>query len=88
MARLNYDSHKAPVWQLPVTKAERRGDGYISKNQKYHCFVDNTSLCKYHNQRTTDYDDGITVESGVILSAPHFACQKCYARWKRIYQVR
>ena len=87
MAQLNVDSFQAPVWQLPVGKAERTGNGYITKNQKYHCFVDNRSLCEYHTQRTSDYDEGITVESGTMLQLPHFECQKCFNKWKKKYLI-
>lgn len=84
---VNANSKERPVWQLPVAGAERRGNAYIHPSAKYHCFVDNSSLCGMYNQRTLDYDDGITVESGVLLLSPHFGCQKCYQRWRREYGV-
>ena len=84
---MNFDSFKAPVWQLPVAGSERTGNAYIHPSAKFHCFVDMDSLCGKYCQDTTDYDDGITVESGVIVQLPHQACQRCYRKWKREYQV-
>ena len=84
---MNYNSKIAPVWQLPVAGAERCGNAYIHPQAKYHCFVNNTSLCKKYNQWTEDYDDGITIESGVVLQVPHHVCKRCYGAWKSIYQV-
>lgn len=84
---MNFDSRIAPVWQLPVAGAERTGNAYIHPKAKYHCFEDGVSLCGMYRQRTQDYDDGITVESGVILQTPDHACQRCYRAWKREYQM-
>lgn len=79
---MNFDSFKAPVWQLRVN-----GEGYIPKGAKYHCYVDDSALCGAGNQNTSYYDDGITIESGELVLSPHFACQRCYRKWKREYQV-
>lgn len=74
-----------PVWQLPVHGAERTGNAYIPPQAKYHCFVDNQSLCNKYYQNTNHYDDGITVESGEIATSPNIACSQCYQKWKNKY---
>lgn len=76
-----------PIWQLPVRGAERTGNGYINSRAKYHCFVDNHSLCDQYNQKTQDYDDGISCESGTIAQNPQYACAVCYNRWKKRYNI-
>lgn len=74
-----------PVWQLPVHGAERTGNAYISQKAKYHCFVDNYALCGKYGQNTSDYDDGITIESGAISQNPNIACSRCYKKWEKEY---
>ena len=84
---LNTDSRLRPVWQLPVSGSENRGNAYIHTTAKYHCFVDNSSLCGKYHQDTSYYDHGITVESGSIASSPKIACERCYKRWVKDYNV-
>ena len=78
---MNFDSYVHPVWQLPACDD---GD-HIRKSVKYHCFVDNKSLCGRQHQRTDIYDDGITVDSGEIARSPQFACKRCRGLWMKIY---
>ncbi len=82
---INTDSTMRPVWQLPISGAENRGNAYIHTSAKYHCFVDNHTLCTSYRQNTSFYDYGITVESGYIAQNPNKACRKCYEKWKREY---
>ena len=84
---INVDSAISPVWQLPVCGAERTGNSYVSAKAKYHCFVDNVSLCGKYHQFTDDYDDGITTDSAAVLETPQFACKKCLEVWKKQYNV-
>ena len=86
--KLVTNSSIRPVWQLPVHGAERTGNSYIPNNAKYHCFVDNKSLCDKYHQDTSYYDDGITVESGAIATSPNIACSRCYKKWKNEYCER
>lgn len=79
---MNFDSFKAPVWQLMVNS-----EGYVPGSAKYHCFDENRSLCGSKYQDTTQYDDGITCESAAILERPHLVCKRCLAKWKREFQV-
>ena len=72
-----------PVWQLPVNGAERTGNAYISAKAKYHCFVENVTLCGKYDQDTSYYDHGITKESGEILKRSNIACSKCFKRWQK-----
>ena len=81
---MNFDSFIAPVWQLPVAGSERTGNAYIHPKAKYHCFVNGSSLCEQYRQKTTDYDDGITIESAAILDRPTLACKRCFKMW-RVY---
>lgn len=84
---MNTDSKIRPVWQLPVSGSERTGNSYISMKAKYHCFVDDVSLCGKYHQFTDDYDYGITTESASILETPQIACKKCLKLWKEQYDV-
>ena len=71
-----------PAWQLPApNETTMSSNAYIPASAKYHCFVDNTSLCKRYSQDTSYYELGI--ESGEILSNPEWACKRCLAKWKR-----
>lgn len=79
---MNFDSYVHPVWQLPACDD---GD-YIRKSVKYHCFVDNKSLCGRQHQRTDIYDDGITATDEDIVHWPQIACKKCRERWLQIYR--
>ena len=79
------DSFIRPVWQLPVNGAERTGNAYISMRAKYHCFVDNGTLCGKYFQDTSYYDHGITIESGEVLSRPNIACSRCFKKWKNTF---
>lgn len=83
----NFDSRIAPVWQLPVGGCEHRGDAYIHRSAKYHCFVERRSLCDRYSQRTEDYDDGITIKSVAVLERPDVVCKRCLTKWKRQYCV-
>lgn len=84
---INVDSKIAPVWQLPVSGAEKTGNSYISMRAKHHCFVDDVSLCGKYHQFTDDYDYGITIKSASVLETPQFACKKCLKLWKEQYNV-
>lgn len=86
--QMNTDSTERPVWQLPVSGAESRGNAYIHPSAKYHCFVDDKSLCGEYYQDTSFYDYGISVESGYIAQNPHKACARCYKKWKKEYCER
>lgn len=79
---MNFNSYVHPVWQLPACDD---GD-YIRKSVKYHCFVDNKSLCGRQHQRTDIYDDGITATDEDIVHWPQIACKKCRERWLQIYR--
>ncbi len=73
-----------PVWQLPImSETSTSANAYIRKTAKYHCFVENTSLCKGHTQDTDYYETGI--ESGEILRRPEIACKRCREIWLRRY---
>lgn len=82
---INTDSAIRPVWQLPVSGSENRGNAYIHSSAKYHCFVDDASLCGRYFQNTSFYDHGISVESGYIAQNPNKACSRCYTHWKKTY---
>lgn len=42
-----------PVWQLPVmSETGASANAYIPKTAKYHCFIDNASLCKRYTQES------------------------------------
>lgn len=84
---INVNSHIAPVWQLPVSGAEKTGNSYISMKAKYHCFVDDVSLCRKYHQFTDDYDYGITTVSASVLEMLQVACKKCLKLWKEQYNV-
>ena len=79
---MNFDSRIAPVWQLLVNQ-----EGYVPGSAKYHCYVDDRSLCGRSYQVTTDFDDGITCESAAIVERPHLTCKRCLTKWKRDYRV-
>ena len=79
---MNTDSFVAPVWQLLVNS-----DGIVPGAAKYHCFKDDVSLCGRVSQNTAFYDDGITCTSAEIVERPHLVCKRCFAKWKREYQV-
>lgn len=72
------------VWQLPVSsETSKSANAYIPKTAKYHCFVEDTSLCKKYTQDTDYYETG--VESGEILRCPDIACKKCRKIWLEKY---
>lgn len=79
---MNTDSTGRCVWQLPVSGAENRGNAYIHKSAKYHCFLDDHSLCGEYWQMTSDYDDGISATHKYIKQHPDKACKRCYRKWK------
>lgn len=79
---INTDSTIAPVWQLLVNS-----EGFVPGSAKYHCFVDDQSMCGRVCQNTAFYDDGITCSSSEILDRPMLVCKRCLAKWKREYQV-
>lgn len=73
-----------PVWQLPVmSETSVSANAYIPATAKYHCFVDDASLCKRYAQDTRHYEVGI--ESGEILRRPEIACKRCRKMWLRLY---
>lgn len=71
-------------WELYVNENRAYGKE-IPDNAKYHCFVDNKSLCGKYYQKYGDYETSI--ESGEILSNPQFACKVCYKRWKKKFNL-
>ena len=79
---MNTNSFNAPVWQLRVNS-----EGVVLRGAKYHCFVEDSSLCGSCHQNTEFYDDGISAESSVVLELPHIVCKRCLRKWKRQYQV-
>ena len=82
---MNTDSHVSPVWQLRVTD---NGNGEtVPIRSKYHCFVENESLCGTAKQITSFYDDGISVGSAAVLERPDIACKRCLRKWQRQYQI-
>lgn len=78
---INTDSAGRCVWQLPVGGAERTGNAYIHQSAKFHCFLDDHSLCGKYWQLTSDYDDGISVTREYIKQHPEKACRRCYMKW-------
>jgi hypothetical protein len=62
------------VWQIPLS---------IVSRGKYHCFDEGISLCCKYQQVAENYE----IPSGEILSNPHFACQVCYQRWKKMFAL-
>ena len=82
---MELDSFVHPVWQLPVHAAERTGGAYIPAAAKYHCFVDDKSLCGKYIQCTDCFDAGITADSDVISQSPQTACKQCYKLWAHRY---
>lgn len=82
---MEFDSFVRPIWQLPIHAAERTGNAYVPATAKYHCFVDNSSLCGKYHQDIGSYDEGITVESGAVACSPDIACKHCLALWKKKY---
>lgn len=76
---MEFDSFVRPVWQLPAL--EQVG---VPTPAKYHCFVDGKSLCGKYTQVTDAYDEGITVESSVVLQIPQTVCKRCYKMWLRL----
>lgn len=79
---MNFDSSIAPVWQLLVSE-----DGIVRSSAKYHCYVDNESLCGRSSQITAFYDDGISCTSAEVLDCLQFVCKRCLNKWKRQYHV-
>lgn len=75
-----------PVWQLPDTTERGSEDAEISPKVKYHCFVEDESLCKKYSQDTDFYETGI--ESGEILSNPNIACKRCRQLWIKRYGMQ
>lgn len=74
-----------PKWQLPAPPETTRGaNAYTPKSAKYHCFIDNASLCGRYAQ-DTDFYDGLGIESGEILRGPDIACKRCREMWIRRY---
>lgn len=71
------------VWQLPDRSENTKGE--IDNRVKYHCFVDDNSLCGTYWQ-TTDYYD-MKIESGEIEMRPEIACKKCYNKWKKMFNL-
>lgn len=82
---VNTDSSLSPVWQLRVTD---NGNGEtVPTRSKFHCFVENESLCGTAKQITYFYDDGISIDSAEVLDRPYIACKRCLRKWKRQYQI-
>ena len=77
---MNTDSYIAPVWQLPVND-----DGVVPKTAKYHCFVQNKSLCGRKMQDANFYDDGISRASDKVEENADVICRKCFALWRSNY---
>lgn len=79
---MNTDSFVAPVWQLMVN-----GVGVVPNTAKYHCFVDDRSLCEKYYQDTKYYDDGICCEQDAVAENLQYVCKRCYSKWKCMYQI-
>lgn len=79
---MNTNSFIAPVWQLRVNS-----DGVVPGSARYHCFVNDESLCGTVYQNTSFYDDGITCESAAIVERPNLVCKRCFGKWKKLYQA-
>jgi len=71
------------VWQLPVKQSNKTGYDWIHPKVKYHCFVNNTSLCNKYWQETLYFETGIDDEK--ISSSPQLVCSICYRRWEALY---
>ena len=82
---MNFDSSIRPVWQLPVVGEGNASHPSVPLKSKYHCYVDEKSLCGGYTQDTELFDEGITIESGEIASNPQFACKRCLRVWQRRY---
>ena len=83
---MNRDSKIAPVWQLPVAGSERTGNAYIHPKAKYHCFKNSLSLCEKYSQRTSDYDEGISIDDFEVTNrslrgSTNILCKRCYRLW-------
>lgn len=72
-----------PIWQLPITSDGSGSGAYIQDRVKYHCFVNNVTLCKRYNQDTDFYET--TIQSGEILRNPDIACKICRRLWLKKY---
>lgn len=71
-------------WELYVNENRAYGKE-IPDNAKYHCFVDDKSLCGKYHQKYSDYDT--TIKSGEILMFPHIACKVCLKKWIKQYGI-
>lgn len=82
-------------WMLPVCDNDRHNkEPFVVHNAKYHCFTADdksekyeqigSSLCGKYKQNM-DYETDI--ESGQIPAFPTVACQRCFRKWKREFQV-
>lgn len=80
--RINTNSTGRCVWQLPVSYSERDGDVRVKQSAKYHCFLDDRSLCGKHYQLTSDYDEGISITNLYATQHPDHVCKHCYNKWK------
>jgi len=79
-------------WMLPI--CDKHKELFVAHNAKYHCFTSaekgvgfrqtGVSLCgKYMQDMNYDTD----IASGQILSFPVAACQKCFKKWKKEFQI-
>lgn len=81
-------------WMLPVCDNDNHREPFVVHNAKYHCYIadekkagilqEGSSLCGKYRQ-DMDYDTDI--RSGDILSFPAVACQRCFRKWKREFQI-
>jgi hypothetical protein len=67
------------VWQLPVKQSNITDHDWIHPKAKYHCFVQNQSLCNKYVQDTDYFETDI--ERGEIIMRPEIACKICRAKW-------
>lgn len=72
-------------WMLPVKMSNLTSHDWIHPNVKYHCFINNTSLCKKYFQYQDYFETDI--DSGEIAMRPEIACKKCYEKWKKQFDI-
>lgn len=65
-------------WQIPVIDEEY----YISSNMKFHCFVNDESLCGKYEQNTDFFETDATPEQ--MNQFPENACKICYRKFLKI----
>jgi hypothetical protein len=71
------------VWQLLVHDSTKRGELYISKNAKFHGFIDNKSLCSKYIQVTKNFDN--VIKNSELESKEMFICKKCFEKYNKLF---